>query len=91
MQKAQSRDDFEKIVELEEDNCVGFSMLARISNSILNRCSPFPLCHTPCLSQVRYATKKAGGSTKNGRDSESKRLGPKKTDGNVVAKPKLLP
>ena len=27
--------------------------------------------------QVRFATKKAGGSTKNGRDSKSKRLGVK--------------
>lgn len=30
------------------------------------------------------ATKKAGGSTKNGRDSESKRLGFKKFGGQVV-------
>jgi hypothetical protein len=29
----------------------------------------------------RWATKKAGGSTKNGRDSESKRLGVKKFGG----------
>lgn len=30
------------------------------------------------------ATKKAGGSTRNGRDSESKRLGVKKFGGQVV-------
>ncbi|MDY6073911.1 MAG: 50S ribosomal protein L27 [Eubacteriales bacterium] len=28
-----------------------------------------------------FAHKKGGGSTKNGRDSESKRLGPKRADG----------
>lgn len=32
---------------------------------------------------VRFASKKAGGSTKNGRDSESKRLGVKKFGGCV--------
>ncbi|ETI54265.1 50S ribosomal protein L27 [Phytophthora nicotianae] len=32
----------------------------------------------------RWATKKAGGSTKNGRDSESKRLGVKKFGGQSV-------
>lgn len=32
----------------------------------------------------RFASKKAGGSTKNGRDSESKRLGVKKFGGYVV-------
>ncbi|MCA1927871.1 MAG: 50S ribosomal protein L27 [Calditerrivibrio sp.] len=30
------------------------------------------------------AHKKAGGSTRNGRDSQSKRLGVKKSDGQVV-------
>ena len=30
------------------------------------------------------ATKKAGGSTKNGRDSEAKRLGAKRADGQFV-------
>lgn len=32
----------------------------------------------------RFASKKAGGSTKNGRDSESKRLGVKKFGGCVL-------
>ena len=31
-----------------------------------------------------FAHKKGGGSTKNGRDSESKRLGPKRADGQFV-------
>jgi large subunit ribosomal protein L27 len=31
--------------------------------------------------QRRWATKKAGGSTHNGRDSPGKRLGIKKSDG----------
>jgi large subunit ribosomal protein L27 len=30
------------------------------------------------------ATKKAGGSSKNGRDSKGRRLGPKKSDGQPV-------
>ena len=33
---------------------------------------------------VRWATKKAGGTTKNGRDSPGKRLGVKKFGGEVV-------
>ena len=31
-----------------------------------------------------FAHKKGGGSTKNGRDSESKRLGAKRADGHIV-------
>ena len=31
-----------------------------------------------------FAHKKGGGSTKNGRDSNSKRLGPKRADGQFV-------
>ncbi|GES90386.1 50S ribosomal protein L27 [Rhizophagus clarus] len=34
--------------------------------------------------QQRWATKKAGGSTHNGRDSPGKRLGIKKSDGEYV-------
>ena len=37
-----------------------------------------------------FAHKKGGGSTKNGRDSESKRLGPKRADGRVVKGGKIL-
>ncbi len=37
-----------------------------------------------CLQSVRHATKKAGGSTKNGRDSPGQRLGVKKFGGEVV-------
>ena len=36
------------------------------------------------------AHKKGMGSTKNGRDSESKRLGPKKADGQHVLAGKIL-
>jgi large subunit ribosomal protein L27 len=36
------------------------------------------------LQSVRLATKKAGGSTKNGRDSPGQRLGVKKFGGEVV-------
>ena len=36
------------------------------------------------------AHKKGGGSTKNGRDSESKRLGTKRADGNFVLAGNIL-
>lgn len=34
-----------------------------------------PLRNSHCLQQVRFATKKGGGSTSNGRDSAGRRLG----------------
>ncbi|WP_058307253.1 50S ribosomal protein L27 [Gracilibacillus massiliensis] len=37
-----------------------------------------------------FATKKGVGSTKNGRDSESKRLGAKRADGQVVSGGSIL-
>ncbi|MGD9901356.1 MAG: 50S ribosomal protein L27 [Spirochaetales bacterium] len=37
-----------------------------------------------------FAHKKGGGSTKNGRDSNSKRLGVKRTDGQVVSAGSIL-
>ena len=37
-----------------------------------------------------FAHKKGGGSTKNGRDSESKRLGAKRADGQYVAAGNIL-
>ena len=37
-----------------------------------------------------FAHKKGGGSTKNGRDSEAKRLGVKRADGQFVLAGKLL-
>ena len=37
-----------------------------------------------------YAHKKGGGSTKNGRDSESKRLGTKRADGQFVLAGNIL-
>ncbi len=36
------------------------------------------------LNLQLFASKKGAGSTKNGRDSESKRLGAKKADGDVA-------
>ena len=38
----------------------------------------------PCITLVRFATSKAGGSTKNGRDSKPKYLGVKKYGGEAV-------
>ena len=40
--------------------------------------------------QIRWATKKSGGSTKNGRDSMSKRLGVKKYGGEAVVPGNIL-
>ena len=37
-----------------------------------------------------FAHKKGGGSTKNGRDSESKRLGTKRADGQAVLAGNIL-
>ena len=37
-----------------------------------------------------FAHKKGGGSTKNGRDSQSKRLGPKRGDGQFVLAGNIL-
>ena len=37
-----------------------------------------------------FAHKKGGGSTKNGRDSESKRLGAKRADGQMVKAGNIL-
>ena len=37
-----------------------------------------------------FASKKGVGSTKNGRDSEAKRLGPKRQDGQVVLAGNIL-
>ena len=37
-----------------------------------------------------FASKKGGGSTKNGRDSESKRLGAKAADGQTVTAGSIL-
>ena len=42
------------------------------------------------ISLQFFAHKKGGGSTKNGRDSESKRLGVKKADGQAVLAGNIL-
>lgn len=42
------------------------------------------------LSMQFFAHKKGGGSTKNGRDSESKRLGAKRADGQFVLAGNIL-
>ena len=42
------------------------------------------------LSLQFFAHKKGGGSTKNGRDSESKRLGVKRADGQFVLAGNIL-
>lgn len=44
---------------------------------------PFPATNVWC-QQTRLATKKAGGSSRNGRDSAGRRLGVKKFGGEVV-------
>ena len=42
------------------------------------------------LSMQYFAHKKGMGSTKNGRDSEAKRLGPKRADGQFVLAGNIL-
>ena len=42
------------------------------------------------ISLQFFAHKKGAGSTKNGRDSESKRLGPKRADGQFVKAGNIL-
>ena len=42
------------------------------------------------LNLQLFASKKGGGSTKNGRDSESKRLGAKAADGQFVSAGSIL-
>ena len=42
------------------------------------------------IGQQFFAHKKGGGSTKNGRDSEAKRLGPKRADGQFVKAGNIL-
>jgi large subunit ribosomal protein L27 len=56
-----------------------FSMLlTKTTKSIIQTTSSLNTKHSIVLSQIRFATKKAGGSTKNGRDSKPKMLGVKK-------------
>ena len=43
-----------------------------------------------CIGLQFFAHKKGVGSTKNGRDSESKRLGPKRADGQFVLAGNIL-
>ncbi|AZP05131.1 50S ribosomal protein L27 [Jeotgalibaca ciconiae] len=42
------------------------------------------------LNLQLFATKKGGGSTSNGRDSQSKRLGAKRADGQLVSGGSIL-
>ena len=42
------------------------------------------------MNLQRFAHKKGGGSSRNGRDSESKRLGPKRADGQFVLAGNIL-
>jgi hypothetical protein len=56
---------------------VSSGLLTRFVPRVLGGCAPAGL-------QVRFATKKAAGSTKNGRESEAKRLGVKKFGGYVI-------
>ena len=43
-----------------------------------------------CINIQLFAHKKGMGSTKNGRDSKSKRLGPKRADGQFVKAGNIL-
>lgn len=52
--------------------------------SFINNSTPSPSKFISQLQTLRFATKKAGGSTKNGRDSPGQRLGVKKFGGHKV-------
>lgn len=52
------------------------SRISKVNGSINEVCSN--------LQSIRFATKKAGGSSKNGRDSAGRRLGVKKFGGEYV-------
>jgi len=54
-----------------------YSRVSKVGGSINEVCSN--------LQSIRFATKKAGGSSKNGRDSAGRRLGVKKYGGEYVA------
>jgi large subunit ribosomal protein L27 len=60
-----------------------FSRLTQVLNGLWKpvTSSSFPFIHSP----VRFATSKAGGSSKNGRDSQPKFLGIKKYGGEFVS------
>ncbi|KAJ1980738.1 54S ribosomal protein L2 mitochondrial [Dimargaris xerosporica] len=66
----------------------GFAALASASSSLLGSASQ--------LQSVRWATKRAGGSTKNNRDSAGRRLGIKKfgdehvVSGNIIVRQRGL-
>ena len=73
-----------------------FSMISSLTrtglgNNVAAQCCPRAATNAGGVSwqqlskqPVRFATKKAGGTTKNGRDSPGKRLGVKKFGGEVV-------
>lgn len=61
-------------------------MFGRLGVSTLTGRTSFGSINNLCssLQSIRLATKKAGGSSRNGRDSAGKRLGVKKFGGEVV-------
>ncbi|KAI8329365.1 ribosomal L27 protein-domain-containing protein [Choanephora cucurbitarum] len=66
-----------------------FSQISsKLSNNVAlssqSRPMLMPLKNATDLSQVRWATKKSGGSSRNGRDSAGRRLGVKKFGGQQV-------
>lgn len=58
---------------------LSYYIMSSILGSLLRANSNLQKCQTPknILTQIRTATKKAGGSTNNGRDSAGRRLGVK--------------
>ncbi len=62
------------------------NMFGRLGVSTLTGRTSFGSINGLCnnLQSIRLATKKAGGSSRNGRDSAGKRLGVKKFGGEVV-------
>ena len=66
-------------------------MRAAASRLVVRAAGTFPSpASAASLGGVRFASKKAGGSSKNGRDSESKRLGVKRSGGQFVRAGEIL-
>ena len=61
-----------------------FTMLGAFSTALLRTLDTSPTRLSIFLIPLRNATKKAKGSSKNGRDSAGRRLGPKVGDGQYV-------
>ncbi|KAL1915856.1 mitochondrial 54S ribosomal protein bL27m [Calcarisporiella thermophila] len=66
------------------------SLITRFTSLTSTRISLLNPANTSTLTQIRWATKRAGGSTRNGRDSAGRRLGVKKFENELVQPGNIL-